>query len=405
MCVLVARRQNRLSDRHIGPQQNNMALFHEQRDDIHQTSLQQANSGEIQNIFTSELDSMVNNIPVWATPVKGGAFLQPVLDSSYTLQAVKLDSRQFFRVGRSQSSDIILNHDATSRRHAIIFHDPFGICFIIDCNSTHGTYINGNIIKIPNKPHRVRRGSLLRFGAPGAPTFIMKSFMVQINDVLRNLDDVADAFFQEEILEQDGINHVSGAKDHKTSCRKQEDELYYFRHPQQWVHFSRRLGLDSQITLVSKFQGKKWLSCIRGYGGGMACISDKRDAPDAALVLLNTRQNAMGSGDSLYEKDNIISRARERFSRLAQDATHNCVRGEKRNRDTRNDVFEISYGLDKKRRSSCGSDSTMEHIEVSEKSCIPGLNISKRRVRFREDNQSDYYYHTVTFDGQDRRDI
>lgn len=96
---------------------------------------------------------------------------------------VDLTARPCFRVGRSPASDVQLMHNTSSRRHALLFHHPNGSCYVVDCGSAHGTYVNG--VRVRNTPssgmvvpHRVRRGALIRFGGPGAPSFVLKSFSV-----------------------------------------------------------------------------------------------------------------------------------------------------------------------------------------------------------------------------------
>merc|ERR1712087_920345 len=61
------------------------------------------------------------------------------------------------------------------------------------------------------------------------------------------------------------------------------------------------------------------ITCIRGDGGGVACITEERDAPIAALVLLNTRLNAIGQGGlHSLAKRNMTLEARRKFISLLQ---------------------------------------------------------------------------------------
>ena len=49
-------------------------------------------------------------------------------------------------VGRSSRDDIIINDSAVTRHHLqLILHDD-GSCSVVDCNSTNGTFVNGNKI-------------------------------------------------------------------------------------------------------------------------------------------------------------------------------------------------------------------------------------------------------------------
>jgi len=114
---------------------------------------------------------------------------QPVCDSVDRQGPVDLTSQAVFRVGRSPQSDVQLMHVTSSRRHAMIFHHSNGSCYLVDCGSAHGTYINGvRVISTPNEsnvvvPTRVRRGSMVRFGGPGAPSFVLKSFTFDLDEM------------------------------------------------------------------------------------------------------------------------------------------------------------------------------------------------------------------------------
>lgn len=101
---------------------------------------------------------------------------------------VNLKARAVFRVGRSPHSDIQLFHDNCSRRHAMLFHHDNGSCYLVDCGSAHGTFVNGNRVQSPPNggvviPFKVRRGSIIRFGGPGAPQFMLKSFSFELDEL------------------------------------------------------------------------------------------------------------------------------------------------------------------------------------------------------------------------------
>jgi pSer/pThr/pTyr-binding forkhead associated (FHA) protein len=70
----------------------------------------------------------------------------------------------------------------------MLFHHSNGSCYVVDCGSAHGTFVNGKRIAPPAHggaviPNKVRRGALIRFGGPGAPTYIMKSFSFVLKDI------------------------------------------------------------------------------------------------------------------------------------------------------------------------------------------------------------------------------
>lgn len=127
--------------------------------------------------------------PSWAVPARGEARLEPVCDSVDRQSPVDLTFRAVFRIGRSPQSDVPLMHVTSSRRHAMLFHHSNGSCYLVDCGSAHGTYINGvRVTSTPNDsnvvvPTRVRRGSIVRFGGPGAPSFMLKSFSFDLEEM------------------------------------------------------------------------------------------------------------------------------------------------------------------------------------------------------------------------------
>jgi len=146
--------------------------------------------------------------PKWAVPARGEARLEPVCGGLFGHSPVDLSTRSCFLFGRSQTSDVQLIHDTSSRRHAIVFHHPNGSCYVIDCGSAHGTYVNGirvktAVVQIPDDqdsqctgsvvPHRVKKGALIRFGGIGAPTYILKSFSVGLATLVKDLE-IAEVF-------------------------------------------------------------------------------------------------------------------------------------------------------------------------------------------------------------------
>jgi hypothetical protein len=127
--------------------------------------------------------------PSWAVPASGEVRLEPVCDSVDRQGSVDLTSQAVFRIGRAPQSDVHLKHVTSSRRHAMLFHHSNGSCYLVDCGSAHGTYINGvRVSSAPNGgvvvPQKVRRGSLIRFGGPGAPSFVLKSFAFGLDELV-----------------------------------------------------------------------------------------------------------------------------------------------------------------------------------------------------------------------------
>lgn len=167
----------------------------EQRNNAPKQQLQPLNQSQHQQKFSQgtlnhcRRPSPTYEAPSWAVPASGEARLEPVCDSVDRQGPVDLSSQAVFRIGRSPQSDVQLMHVTSSRRHAMLFHHPNGSCYLVDCGSAHGTYINGiRVTSSPNEgnvvvPTRVRRGSIVRFGGPGAPSFMLKSFTFDLDEI------------------------------------------------------------------------------------------------------------------------------------------------------------------------------------------------------------------------------
>jgi hypothetical protein len=109
-------------------------------------------------------------------------------------------------------------HATSSRRHAMLFHHANGSCYVVDCGSAHGTYVNGKRIHSPSPrgvaiPHRVRRGSMIRFGGPGAPCFVLKCFSTTLASVSCNDEDASQV-----IMRNTRLNAI-GRTQQQTPCR------------------------------------------------------------------------------------------------------------------------------------------------------------------------------------------
>jgi len=225
-------------------------------------------------------------VPSWATAASGEARLEPVCEAYGTHPPVNLTSQPFYVIGRSPASHVPLLHRTSSRLHAYFFHHPSGAAFVMDCRSAHGTYVNGQLI-VPGLPIRVKRGGLVRFGGVGAPCFVLKSFSVEFDRMVNDLDGVAD------VLKHSNIT-------------KRKD--------------TARLSFKNEIDCHG-------VACIKnGDGSGMACITDADDASSAALVLLNTRVNACGGIGTLSKSHQKLSNvATMKFtSKLNED--HNKIK-------------------------------------------------------------------------------
>jgi hypothetical protein len=68
---------------------------------------------------------------------------------------------RLLRLGRTRENDCLLPERGVSRRHAIIHSDEFGGWWLLDLNTTNGTFLNGTRIEVDS---RLRHGDRIRIG-------------------------------------------------------------------------------------------------------------------------------------------------------------------------------------------------------------------------------------------------
>lgn len=232
--------------------------------------------------------------PPWAVCASGEARLEPVGPTASTHHPVDLSTSIFFRFGRSLSSDVRLLHPTSSRKHALIFHHPNGCCYVVDCGSAHGTYVNGVRVGGPvvqqgttgratATPHRVRRGALVRFGGPGAPTFVLKSFSASLEGLVRELCGEK----QNKTTYGDIVPVENGACSPTTAEKPAKGEC------------------PSPLPTLSPTTPR---ACTLPQTTQMDELKDSIPcSPSTALVALNTRVNALGGGALLNQKSRAIA--------------------------------------------------------------------------------------------------
>lgn len=188
----------------------------------------------ISEASTSGSSSSFIEPPQWAVPASGDASLEPIGETRYSQSSVDLSKSACTTFGRSQSMDVQLLNETSSRRHAIMFHHPNGSCYVVDCGSAHGTFVNGIRVKTqiverageadssPSRrgtviPHRVKKGAIIRFGGVGAPTFVLKSFSVTLDSLIKDVK-------QAEAEVQKRKEHI--VEDDSTPCSPDDSKSY-----------------------------------------------------------------------------------------------------------------------------------------------------------------------------------
>ncbi len=71
-------------------------------------------------------------------------------------------NKERISIGRNRNSQIVINNNTISKDHAIIEFDEDGNAIIKDLNSSNGTYVNGQRLKVI--PIRLKTGDKITFG-------------------------------------------------------------------------------------------------------------------------------------------------------------------------------------------------------------------------------------------------
>jgi sigma-B regulation protein RsbU (phosphoserine phosphatase) len=100
-----------------------------------------------------------------------GSFAELVLLNGSEQQVFRLDHTPF-TIGR-RAKDLLIRKDFVSREHAEIRAEGPDYV-LVDVGSTHGTYVNGKVVK----RHKLNHNDRIEFGARGGPSVIFSSTKV-----------------------------------------------------------------------------------------------------------------------------------------------------------------------------------------------------------------------------------
>src|ERR1700691_106901 len=88
-----------------------------------------------------------------------------------------------YTVGRLPENDLVLSHPYVSRRHAEIVVED-GVCYVVDQNSRHGTYING---KPATGRHPFSEEDTVHFGALDGPSLRLGTTDTSSGSTIRDI--------------------------------------------------------------------------------------------------------------------------------------------------------------------------------------------------------------------------
>ncbi|KAL7492301.1 hypothetical protein ACHAWT_004933 [Skeletonema menzelii] len=319
----------------------------------------------------TEPPSMAIEPPTWAVKANGEARLEPVGLTASTHDSMDLSSNPCFQVGRSPSSDMQLVHPTASRKHALIFHHPNGSCYVVDCGSSHGTFVNGVRVASPSLqqgsdqatavPHRVRKGSLIRFGGTGAPTFVLRSFTTSLEVLVAELNTGKTTNHNSSCIVPAVVGSHSPTKSDRPAKGEQPSLSPTLSPTKPTIDKERKLQASS---------------------------------PETALVALNTRVNALGGGASLSDRNFLIAKeAAFKFATAPdeRDQIDSCLLG-KRSRFN-SDVGFDTPSFDRVKRVRSASFPASFPVIQSPNSACSITKIQEDDARSRELTQTPLIFH------------
>lgn len=210
-------------------------------------------------------------------------------------------------------------------------------------------------------PHRVRKGSLIRFGGTGAPTFVLRSFTTSLEVLVSELNTGKTSNHSSSCIVPAPVGSHSPTKSGSPAKGEQPS-----------------LSPTLSPTKPTRNKEEKVEAC----------------SPETALVELNTRVNALGGGASLSDRNlRIAQEAAFKFATAPDDRDQidSCLLG-KRSRFN-SDVGFDTPSFDRVKRVRSASFPASFPVILSPKSACSITKIEEDDARSRELTQTPLIFH------------
>lgn len=166
-------------------------------------------------------------------------------------------SQNTWTIGRDRNSGIHLNSKYVSRRHAAIRYIEQGF-YLVDFNSTNGTYINGEHIYRPTK---LKEGDIVRVGNITFSFFINQSCSVLPTVAVELLMQLIPKTGNDNAL-RDEIAKLNSYYKSKTKTRKLDDSEYIQEDTEcnqiaLMQTFEQQLSQDLKSDILDRFYSKQ----------------------------------------------------------------------------------------------------------------------------------------------------
>jgi len=126
-------------------------------------------------------------------------------------------NKERISIGRNRNSQIVINNNTISKDHAIIEFDEDGNAIIKDLNSSNGTYVNGQRLKVI--PIRLKTGDKITFGKYDME-FIFEAFNT-------NGDSKTEADMNQYMFNGNNINNMNMNNNNFNSASKDSNRVIF----------------------------------------------------------------------------------------------------------------------------------------------------------------------------------
>ena len=126
-------------------------------------------------------------------------------------------NKERISIGRNRNSQIVINNNTISKDHAIIEFDEDGNAIIKDLNSSNGTYVNGQRLKVI--PIRLKTGDKITFGKYDME-FIFEAFNT-------NGDSKTEADMNQYMFNGNNINSMNMNNNNFNSASKDSNRIIF----------------------------------------------------------------------------------------------------------------------------------------------------------------------------------
>ena len=126
-------------------------------------------------------------------------------------------NKERISIGRNRNSQIVINNNTISKDHAIIEFDEDGNAIIKDLNSSNGTYVNGQRLKVI--PIRLKTGDKITFGKYDME-FIFEAFNT-------NGDSKTEADMNQYMFNGNNINNMNMNNNNFNAASKDSNRVIF----------------------------------------------------------------------------------------------------------------------------------------------------------------------------------